>query len=202
LDKLITQVVMDRKGIKNDDMSAGGMGWSVAMLIDKFAEQDQLAEAMQEAKEAKQMYEKAIKEKQELETEFNLKGDGLIGVLRDKTNSLEDLLRMSRHTISTLQRKLKDTQQEYEMNITALDQQLKEIYAKAADANKKDGIADDDQNGHYVLGREEVTRAYDRLKAQALLEGKPGDDNSVSCFKPTESYSLINQNVLGGHSTR
>ncbi|KAI8353613.1 armadillo-type protein [Choanephora cucurbitarum] len=132
LDKLITQIVMDRKGLRSEDMS-GNAGWSVGALIDKFAEQDQLNIALQEAKEAKQLYEKTIKEKQELETEINLKGDGLIGVLRDKANSLEDLLRMSRKTISTLQRKLKDTQQEYEMNIAALDQQLKEIHATAGD---------------------------------------------------------------------
>lgn len=176
LDKLVTQVVMDRKGLTQEDLSGGGMGWSVSMLIDKFAEQDQLDKALQDAKETKQMYEKAIKEKQELETQINLKGEGLIGVLRDKTNSLEDLLRMSRHTIATLQRKLKDTQQEYEMNITALDQQLKEIYMTAVDANKKDSVVQDTQNGHFVLGREEVTRAYDRLKAQAILEGKPGED--------------------------
>lgn len=180
LDKLITQVVMDRKGIKNDDMS---IGWSVGMLIDKFAEQDELDKSAQEAKEAKQMLEKVIKEKQELETEINLKGDGVVGVLRDKTNSLEDLLRMSRHTIATLQRKLKDTQQEYEMNVTALDQQLREIQRSAVEANKKDGVAQNhEEGGHIVLGREEVTRAYDRLKAQAILEGKPGESEEKVCI--------------------
>lgn len=173
LDKLITQVVMDRKGIRNEDMS---MGHSVGMLIEKFAEQDQVDKSAQEAKESKLLLEKTMKEKLELETEVSLKGDGLVGTLRDKTHSLEDLLRMSRHTIATLQRKLKDTQQEYEMNVTALDQQLKDILNTAANANKKDGVANDDQNGHFVLGREEVTRAYDRLKAQAILEGKPGDN--------------------------
>jgi cytokinesis protein len=62
---------MDRKGLK-DDSSMGG--WSVAMLIDKFAEQDQLNKTTQEVKEAKKMYEKAIREKQELETEIGLQG--------------------------------------------------------------------------------------------------------------------------------
>ncbi|CAO3695753.1 unnamed protein product [Rhizopus microsporus] len=178
LDRLITQVVMDRKGLKNDDFSS--TGWSVAMLIDKFAEQDQINKYIQEAKEARQLYEKAVKEKQELETEISLKGDGLVGQLRDKANSLEDLLRISRHTIATLQKKLKDTQREYEMNITALDQQLREIYSKAAAAN--DDVTANNKNsndttGHFVLGREEVTRAYDRLKAQAILEGKPENDD-------------------------
>ncbi|CEJ03597.1 hypothetical protein RMCBS344292_17576 [Rhizopus microsporus] len=178
LDRLITQVVMDRKGLKSDDFSS--TGWSVAMLIDKFAEQDQINKYIQEAKEARQLYEKTVKEKQELETEINLKGDGLVGQLRDKANSLEDLLRISRHTIATLQKKLKDTQREYEMNITALDQQLREIYSKAVAAN--DDVTANNENsndttGHFVLGREEVTRAYDRLKAQAILEGKPENDD-------------------------
>ncbi|RCH82739.1 hypothetical protein CU098_001176, partial [Rhizopus stolonifer] len=202
LDKLITQVVMDRKGLKNEDIS-GNMGWSVEMLIDKFAEQDQLNVALQEAKEAKQMYEKAIKDKQELETEISLKGDGLIGVLRNKNNSLEDLLRMSRKTIATLQRKLKETQQKYEMNIAALDQQLKEIHATAIDANKKDGVAKDAQNSQFVLGRDEVTRAYDRLRAQAILEGRPGQQEEDNKIIPraeglSESFKSSLQGQLGG----
>ncbi|KAI8095753.1 hypothetical protein BDF21DRAFT_374116 [Thamnidium elegans] len=195
LDKLITQVVMDRKGIKNEDMS---MGWNVGMLIDKFAEQDQINKSAQEAKETKQMLEKVIKEKQELETEISLKGDGLIGTLRDKTSSLEDLLRMSRHTISTLQRKLKDTQQEYEMNVTALDQQLKDILLTASDANKKDGVGQDAQNGHFILGREEVTRAYDRLKAQAILEGKPGENEDDGKIPRAEGLSDTFKSSLQG----
>lgn len=191
LDKLITQVVMDRKGLKNDDMA---IGWSVGMLIDKFAEQDELDKSAQEAKEAKQMLEKVIKEKQELETEIGLKGDGVVGVLRDKTNSLEDLLRMSRHTIATLQRKLKDTQQEYEMNVTALDQQLREIQKSALEANKKDGVVqNDEEGGHIVLGREEVTRAYDRLKAQAILEGKPGESEE-KVTNARINYNLYSNN--------
>lgn len=77
LDNLVTQIVLDRKGLTTDDFS-GGFGWSVASLIEKFAEQDQLAAAIAEAKEAKEMYEKAIKEKQELELEMNLKGGTML----------------------------------------------------------------------------------------------------------------------------
>lgn len=72
----MTQIVLDRKGLSAEDFS-NGFGWSVASLIDKFAEQDQLTEAIAEAKEAKEMYEKAIKEKQELELEVNLQGGKL-----------------------------------------------------------------------------------------------------------------------------
>lgn len=73
LDNLVTQIVLDRKGLSSDDFS-GNVGWSVASLVEKFAEQDQLQSAIAEAKDAKKMYEKAIKEKQELEMEIGLQG--------------------------------------------------------------------------------------------------------------------------------
>jgi cytokinesis protein len=78
---------------------------------------------------------------------------------------------MSRHTIATLQRKLKDTQQDYQETVASLDKQLKELH-QATDP-KNNG-----QDGHFVLAKDEVTRAYDRLKAQAILEGGPGENVS------------------------
>ncbi|KAI7867438.1 hypothetical protein BDF14DRAFT_1968074 [Spinellus fusiger] len=173
LDSMVTHIVMDRKGLANmQDM--GGFGLSVSALIDKYADQDQLAVAVAEAKQAKSMYEKAIKEKQELELEVNMTGDGLIGQLKEKTNSLEDLLRMSRKTISTLQHKLKDIQQEHQAKLFSLDQQLKETQQAASETLTDKNTGDGE---HFYLGREEVNRAYDRLRAQAILEGTPGSDS-------------------------
>ncbi|KAG0169559.1 hypothetical protein DFQ28_004162 [Apophysomyces sp. BC1034] len=143
LDNLITQIVLDRKGLSSEDFSTG-FGWSVATLIDKFAEQDQLQAAIAEATEAKEMYEKAIKEKQELE----------------------------------LERKLKDVQQEYQTNLSAMDQQLKELQQVAAEANASEKvISGEGSSEHFFLGKEEVSRAYDRLRAQAILEGRPSQDS-------------------------
>lgn len=142
-------------------------GWDVGMLIDRYAEEDQVNKALQEAKESKQLYEKTLKEKQDLEAEINARGEGLVGILRDKTNSLEDLLRMSRHTIATLQRKLKDTQHDYETAVATLEKQLKE----SPNADTKTAA-----NGH---AKEDVTRNYDRLKAQAILEGSEENVSST-----------------------
>ncbi|KAI8145922.1 hypothetical protein BJV82DRAFT_535287 [Fennellomyces sp. T-0311] len=171
LDNMITQIVLDRKGLTAEDFS-GGFGWSVASLIDKFAEQDQLAVAIAEAKEAKDKYEKAIKEKQELELEVNLQGDGLVGQLREKTNSLEDLLRMSRKTISTLQNKLKDLQKEYDNNLAIMDRQLREMYQTASIANTPYGQTEESMDSEAPKGR-----VYDRLRAQAILEDKSSDSS-------------------------
>ncbi|ORZ05858.1 hypothetical protein BCR42DRAFT_427913 [Absidia repens] len=177
LDNLVTQIVLDRKGLSSNDFS-GGVGWSVASLVEKFAEQDQLQSAIAEAKDAKKMYEKAIKEKQELEVEVGLQGDGLIGQLKDKTNSLEDLLRMSRHTITTLQRKLKDVQQEYQTNLAAMDQQLKDMQQLSARQSSGGSSNDlDQQNAQFTVIQPDGTRTFDRLRAQAILEGTPGEDH-------------------------
>ncbi|CAO3596601.1 unnamed protein product [Absidia cylindrospora] len=209
LDKLVTQIVLDRKGLSSDDFS-GGIGWSVASLVEKFAEQDQLQSAITDAKDAKKMYEKVVKEKQELEMEIGLQGDGLVGQLKDKTNSLETLLRMARHTITTLQRKLKELQQEYQSNMGIMDDQLKELRQLALDMGCTGGDSNSSQPAHFVMGRKDVSRAYDRLRAQAILEGKPGETPNFTqqlpkaeglsdAFKYSLSQQLGTSNAPNGY---
>lgn len=100
-----------------------------------------------------------------------------MGQLREKTNSLEDLLRMSRHTIKTLQAKLKDVQEEYKANLAAMDAQLKQMYQVAAAANANNSVA---SRSDRRLSREDVTNVLDRLRAQAILEGRPSDSDVQS----------------------
>ncbi|ORX57073.1 actin-binding FH2 [Hesseltinella vesiculosa] len=189
LDNLITQMVLERKGLEADDFS-GGVGYSVATLVDRFAEHDQLQATIKETNETKKLYEKAIKEKQELETEMNLQGDGLVGQLREKTNSLEDLLRMSRHTITTLQRKLKEVKQDYDSNIVALSQQLEEIQQITFDPTLDlKALADQTGDNYFLLDRENVSRAYDRLRAQAILEGSQSEDGDQDTIPKAQGLS-------------
>lgn len=98
--------------------------------------------------------------------------DGLVGQLREKTNSLEDLLRMSRHTISTLQRKIKDLQQEYDRNMAAMDKQLRDLYLKASIANANDQNEQGDEDAEHAIARKDMPRAYDKTWARALLENR------------------------------
>lgn len=98
--------------------------------------------------------------------------DGLVGQLREKTNSLEDLLRMSRHTISTLQRKIKDLQQEYDRNMAAMDKQLRDLYLKASIANANDQHEQGDEDNEQAIARKDMPRAYDKAWARTLLENR------------------------------
>lgn len=75
-------------------------------------------------------------------------------------------------------------QQEYQANLAAMEQQLRDMYEVAAAANAADRVTTEDgQQRQFFLGRDQVSRAYDRLRAQAILEGKPSDsDESEASF--------------------
>lgn len=88
--------------------------------------------------------------------------------LREKTASLEDLLRMSRHTISTLQGKLRDLQQNYEKDLESMQSQL-DIFYKAVAEEKGDETSEEDAD--IVIPRDAFAKAMGRVKARESLEG-------------------------------
>ncbi|KAJ2471001.1 hypothetical protein GGI02_002563, partial [Coemansia sp. RSA 2322] len=109
LDEITTQVVMDiRNGepLASDDSDTEDAvrgrssdafttqyGVSVAGIIDKFSNEEQLEEAVREAKDLREQLEKVTRQKNELELEVSLKSEGLVGTLKTKIFALEDLLR-------------------------------------------------------------------------------------------------------------
>lgn len=54
--------------------------------------------------------------------------DGLVGQLKAKNEHLEEMLRISTHTVETLQRQLSDIQAEYQQNLEAMDSQMLRFY--------------------------------------------------------------------------
>lgn len=89
--------------------------------------------------------------------------------MREKTASLEDLLRMSRHTISTLQQKLRDLQGEYERDLEAMQNQL-DVFYKAVDDSRDDD--DEEDEGDIIISRSSFAKAVGRIRAHESLEGK------------------------------
>ncbi|KAJ2725122.1 hypothetical protein GGI07_001492 [Coemansia sp. Benny D115] len=153
LDEITTQVVMDIRngeGFGSDydsDMDAddrprgnrGGdafttqYGVSVAGIIDKFSNEEQLEEAVREAKDLRDQLEKVTRQKNELELEVSLKSEGLVGTLKTKIFALEDLLRMSRHTIEALQTQIKELRDQFTQKLAKQDSQLKQLYSALQD---------------------------------------------------------------------
>ncbi|KAG0377050.1 hypothetical protein BGX24_006792 [Mortierella sp. AD032] len=133
MDAIVTQVVLDRRGIT--DNFEQKIGISVNQLVSKLVDQDRLNVALEDAKQARHELDNALKQKKQLEQESGQRDDGLVSQLRANIYSLEDLLRLSRHTIQTLQAKLNDVENSTQTKIDAQDVQLRYLNKSLEDAN-------------------------------------------------------------------
>lgn len=104
--------------------------------------------------------------------------------LKEKTASLEDLLRMSRHTISTLQGKLRELQANYDRDMDTLRSQVDIFQKVMADIEN-----DNNQEGDIVIPRKEFAKAMGRVKAQESLEGRSSRDMD-NTFKDTRKQVI------------
>ncbi|KAG0363394.1 hypothetical protein BG005_000647 [Podila minutissima] len=133
MDAIVTQVVLDRRGgMDNFDQK---VGISVNQLVSKLVDQDRLNVALEDAKQTRTELEKMTRQKNELEREMGQKDDGVVSQLKSNIYSLEDLLRLSRHTIQTLQAKLNDVETQTQAKLAMQDAQLKHLLKSLQDAN-------------------------------------------------------------------
>jgi hypothetical protein len=118
--------------------------------------------------------------------------DGKVGELKNKIDSLEDLLRISRHTIQTLQTKLADLEASYLEKLTEQNVQLRQFETELKEQQRN---ADDSGS----LDRQEMIKKLERMqeiaKTEAILEGQvwtPFDGFRVSIlFTFNIIYSYI-----------
>ncbi|KAG0323772.1 hypothetical protein BG004_003617, partial [Podila humilis] len=133
MDAIVTQVVLDRRGVTdNFDQK---IGISVNQLVSKLVDQDKLNVALEDAKQARNELEKMTRRKNELEHEAGQRDDGMVSQLKSNIYSLEDLLRLSRHTIQTLQTKLNEVETQTQAKLAQQDSQLKHLLKSLQDAN-------------------------------------------------------------------
>ncbi|CAG8496889.1 4842_t:CDS:10, partial [Scutellospora calospora] len=118
------EVVLDRHGLDQDWSQSVGL--TVSQVLAKMADQDKLNAALEEAEEAKATAAKALREKQELLLKHEM-SYGTDGELKNKIDSLEELLRISRHTIKTLQQRIADLEASYREKLAEKDVQLREL---------------------------------------------------------------------------
>ncbi|KAJ2785357.1 hypothetical protein H4R18_000568 [Coemansia javaensis] len=142
-------------------------GVNVAGIIDKFSNEEQLEEAVREAKDLREQLEKVTRQKNELELEVSLKSEGLVGTLKTKIFALEDLLRMSRHTIEALQTQIKELRDQFTQKLAKQDSQLKQLYS----------ALQDEADEHDMLRRlkDDLTLENEVLRSGAALDGGAGE---------------------------
>lgn len=158
-------------GTRTNDAFTAQYGVSVAGIIDKFSNEEQLEEAVREAKDLRDQLEKVTRQKNELELEVSLKSEGLVGTLKTKIFALEDLLRMSRHTIEALQTQIKELRDQFTQKLAKQDSQLKQLYS----------ALQDEASEHDMLRRlkDDLTLENEVLKSGVALEPSEDDPDHV-----------------------
>ncbi|GAN04274.1 hypothetical protein MAM1_0059d03734 [Mucor ambiguus] len=80
-----------------------------------------------------------------------------------KVESLEDLLRMSRHTISTLRQKLREMQAEYETNFSTMEHQL-DLFYKVIEQDYEYSVNGDATI--FTINKQNFAKSYTRMMAK------------------------------------
>ncbi|KAF9356289.1 hypothetical protein BGX26_005472 [Mortierella sp. AD094] len=186
MDSIVTQIVLDRRG--TTDNFDQKLGISVNQLVSKLVDQDRLNHALEDAKQARQELELVLRQKNDLEFEVGQKDDGMVSQLKANILSLEDLLRLSRHTIQTLQTKLVDVEVQTQKKLAIQDAQLKHLLKSLQDSNTlmaeagmplgvSIGTGGSDRSDSYpMIDKDKLCRLIEQTKLEgAILQERYGN---------------------------
>ncbi|OMH79820.1 hypothetical protein AX774_g6331, partial [Zancudomyces culisetae] len=130
IDKLIDQVLehdLQPQLVGSNGQSPGAGSNKVGYMIDKFSNDESLEEVIRESLDLREKLEKTTKIINELEQEVANQSGGLVGSLKSKVLVLEDLLRVSRHTIDGLNTQIKEMRSQFTEKLLKQESQLKNI---------------------------------------------------------------------------
>lgn len=192
VDRVVTSIVTDRKGLDGDFTSL--LGSSVASIAAQFADQDRLEDALEDASDARATIARLRRERETLEDELAQKDGGVVGQLKQRVGELERNLATSRQVGEALKGELTNTERAYKSRIAALELQVRELFSMLKEAKTLEAIRDDGG----VLDRRELmdmmekkiqrTKAIQRLEGagsstptgSSLEVGSPGGDRARS----------------------
>ncbi|KAI8336356.1 hypothetical protein BC941DRAFT_428994 [Chlamydoabsidia padenii] len=126
IDTVVSQIVMDRKGLPNDFTDVYGI--SIGHLLSKFSDEDELDQALKDMYEERERADQAIKREAELKLLVDRKADGLVGELRVENQSLERSVHIANQTNAVLQQRLEDLEVEHQHTLESMDAQIKRLY--------------------------------------------------------------------------
>ncbi|KAG0342256.1 hypothetical protein BG000_005983 [Podila horticola] len=210
MDAIVTQVVLDRRGITDDFDQK--IGISVNQLVSKLVDQDRLACAIEDAKQARLELENVTRQKNELELEVGQKDDGMVSQLKANIYSLEDLLRLSRHTIQTLQAKLVDVEVQTHNKLAVQDAQLKHLLKSLQDANSlmadagmPSGVSlgtGGNPDSYPMVDKDKIRKLIEQTKMEgAILQSRYGNHLPHSIAPPDPSLTKDLEKLNGYHYT-
>ncbi|RKP10414.1 armadillo-type protein [Thamnocephalis sphaerospora] len=181
-DKLVTQVVLDRRGMSDDFTHSYGA--SVKSVIAGFNNEEKLQRMVKDLGAERKKTEELQKRIRELEQQLNLNADDLVTELQERNASMEDLVRMSRTTVEALQGQVNQLRKQYHAKLCEQDKQLQQLY----DALKQEA----DENTQLVNARESLL-VENRLMKQLLW---PDEGNPTPGQTKTKGVPNITHNML------
>lgn len=169
IEKLISAVVTDRKGLDGDFSAL--LGSSVSSIISRFGDEDRLDIAEEELAEAKSTIARLRRQREALEEEISQKDQGVVGELKARIGELESHLETSRAAGESLKSELSSTHKSYQDKMAALELQVRELFNMLKEAKTLESVRDDGG----VLDRRELMNLMEkkiqRTKAIQRLEG-------------------------------
>jgi hypothetical protein len=171
IDKLVSAVVTDRKGLDGDFTSL--LGSSVTSIAARYGDQDRLRAALEEADDARLALVKSNRLREELEEELALKDEGLVGRLKADVEKLKLALISSRDASQAICGEFVAREREYQEKVVLLDSQIRDLSSVLLEQGG-DAVGSGSEG---VLRRQQLVDTYRtremREKAEKRLEGAP-----------------------------
>lgn len=183
IDRLISSIVIDRKGLDGDFSQL--LGSSVAQIVASFGAQERLDDVTEDLDHAKSTIARLKREREELQEELDEGDAGRVGKLKTQVDGLERALLTSRAATDSTKTELASKEREYLEQIAALRLDNQELYNRLKKAGLLDGMADN--------LRERMEKQIQRAKTIQILEGS----------SPLEAMAAIpGQTLLGMTAAR
>ncbi|RKP24070.1 formin homology 2 domain-containing protein [Syncephalis pseudoplumigaleata] len=182
IDRLITQIVLDRRGV-NDEFSST-YGRSVKAVIAGFNNEEKLQRMQRDFVTIKKKLDQTHKRNLDLEQQVKLGADGMVSQLQERNKSLEDLLRMSRTTVKSLQDQVTQLRTQYHAKLCEQDKQLQQLY---------EALKDEAEENTLLVNARESLIVENRLMKQMLW---PDDDKAVTGKTVVKGVPNITHNAL------
>lgn len=169
IDSMVADLVLDKK--------LGGaeqrLGHSVERIIAQFNEADRYQHVEDELAKAHASIVQLRLDKAALEDEMSMGEGGMVGVLRDKVQRLEDKLTQSRDNYSRLQNTLDNQRDHYEEQIKQLEAQIMELFRMLKEVGKGvDKIFENSGGMDRKQLIDTLERHFERDKTISILEGR------------------------------
>lgn len=161
VDRLISGVVTDRKGLDGDFSHL--LGSSVAQIIASFTDEERLAEVQDELDLAQARIAQLKQRCEQLQEEVAGRDAGNVGKMQEEIRRLEQALETSRAATDMTKRELAGKEHNFLVQIAALRADNKMLYERLKQAGLLDGVSEDLQ--------ERMEKQLQRSKTVQILEG-------------------------------